>query len=73
MKLTLLLLASLTCIPLTGCVAPGVVVRPRPYAPARTLVVEEYGHRPYPGAVWVSGHWVTRHHHRVWEPGHWRR
>ena len=68
MKYILLSLALLTCLPLTGC-----VVQPRPYGPRRAIVVEEYGRRPYPGAVWVSGCWVWRHHHRVWEPGHWRR
>lgn len=73
MKATLLFLATLTCLPLTGCLAPGVVVRPRPYAPVRTVVVEDYGRRPHPRAVWVNGHWAWQNRHRVWVPGRWAR
>jgi hypothetical protein len=30
--------------------------------------------RPYPGAVWVEGHWKWGRwrHHYVWMPGHWK-
>ena len=28
--------------------------------------------RPYPGAVWVRGHWGHRGHNRVWISSGWR-
>ena len=35
--------------------------------------VEVRGRIPYPGAVWVQGHWNRRHGDWVWIPGHWSR
>ncbi len=37
--------------------------------------VEIVAASPYPGAVWVHGHWRwSRWYHQwVWVPGHWRR
>ena len=58
--------------------APGSVVeasapyvRPAPPAPK----VEVITVAPYPGAVWVPGHWQWRRRAReyVWILGHWRR
>lgn len=31
-----------------------------------------WARRPHPGAVWVRGGWVWRHHHRVWVGGYWQ-
>lgn len=27
--------------------------------------------RPYPGAMWVRGHWIRERHRWCWVPGHW--
>jgi len=31
-----------------------------------------WGHRPYPGATWVHGHWARHGHARVWISAGWR-
>lgn len=41
-----------------------------PPPPARVEVVPVV---PYPGAIWVGGHWVHyRHRGWIWVGGHWR-
>jgi hypothetical protein len=68
--------------------APRVVVH-RPPPPGRDFiwVNEEWAPRggayefaggrwirpPYPGAVWIPGHWKRHFRDWVWIPGHWRR
>ncbi len=49
-----------------GCVA---VVRPAPPAPR----YEVTGVAPFPGAVWIQGHWVYRYGAWRWMRGHWAR
>ncbi len=53
----------------SGCVEGVAYVRAVP--PQRVEVIPA---APYPGAVWVPGHWQLRRHRReyVWVPGHWR-
>ena len=56
----------------TGC-ARRVIVYDRPEPPAPKVEIRTAS--PYPGAVWVPGHWKWRGRGRgyVWVPGHWRR
>jgi|GEM_PF-655514 len=46
------------------------VTLPPPPPPEETVIAAP----PYPGAVWVRGHWQWRrwHHRYVWAPGHWK-
>jgi hypothetical protein len=55
----------------TGC-GPAVaeVVVPGPPPAERVEVV---GVAPYPGAVWVRGHWRWNGYAHVWVAGHWQR
>ncbi|MDA8091999.1 MAG: hypothetical protein M0Z61_17475 [Nitrospiraceae bacterium] len=50
-----------------GCVA--VVRTPAPPAP----IYEVIGVAPFPGAVWIEGHWVYRSGGWRWVRGHWAR
>ena len=51
--------------------ASAPYVRPLPPPPKEEIITVA----PYPGAVWVRGHWQWRRRVReyVWIPGHWRR
>ena len=46
-------------------------------APPPPVRVEVESVRPYPRAVWVTGHWKWRGRRRrgryIWIPGHWRK
>ncbi len=57
---------------LTGC-RTVVVARPGPPPPPRAVVVVPGA--PWPGAVWVRGHyiWQPRWGRYRWVPGHWVR
>ncbi len=56
----------------SGC-ARKVVVYDQPIPPPPKVEIRTAC--PYPGAVWVPGHWQWRGRGRgyVWAPGHWKR
>lgn len=80
-----ILLASFMFALIAGCGGAVVVVRRQP-PPPRTEVRPA---KPYPNAVWisghwewnrgrndfvwVSGHWVKPRPGRTWVPGHWKK
>jgi len=33
--------------------------------------IEKVGLPPFPGAIWVKGHWKYSHGQWTWVPGHW--
>jgi len=53
----------------SGCAARTVYVVRRPPV-ARVEVVPV---RPYPRAVWISGHWRWKHGRYVWVGGYWKK
>ncbi len=66
MKKSVLALAAAAIIS-TGAVGCVAVVRPAPPAPRYEVV----GVAPFPGAVWIGGHWVRRFGEWRWLRGHW--
>merc|ERR1711969_351799 len=52
-----------------GRATTGVVVRSAPPPPPRVVV----GPAPYPGAVWVRGHYTWSGSRYVWSRGRWVR
>ncbi len=64
----------LATLALAGCAVPASgeaelnVAVPPP--PARVEVV---GVAPFPGAVWIRGHWIRRGDDWVWIKGYWAR
>ena len=55
---------------LSACVADAEVVVRTPPPPERVEVVAA---APYPGAVWIRGHWRWNGAAYVWIGGHWER
>ena len=64
-----ILVLSFVCALVVGCGGPTVVVKRQP-PPLRTEVRPV---KPFPNAVWISGHWEWNRARNdyVWVSGHW--
>lgn len=67
--------AALASLALTGCV---VAPSPPPHAHYDRVIVapppprvEVVGVAPYPGYVWIGGHWTWHGRGHHWVPGRW--
>ncbi|MFQ6082339.1 MAG: YXWGXW repeat-containing protein [Candidatus Aminicenantia bacterium] len=58
---------SILLLPLLMEISCATVIR----TPPPSAKVEIRPPTPYPGAVWISGHWKYTRHGWVWVSGHW--
>jgi hypothetical protein len=61
----ILFLISLIYALIVGCGPTVIATKPPPYK------TEVKPAKPYPNAVWMSGHWKWTGGNYVWVPGHW--
>lgn len=51
-----------------GCVPAAVYVDTEPPPPRAEIVTVA----PFPGAIWIGGHWRWNGRAYFWTPGHWQ-